>query len=98
LRDKTIQQQLGAGSAIQQQNQNVLNSTNPATQYQMNPQYLMASLLGPLFGAFPQSSKSTASAIGSTITDGSRQATDVARLGGLGTSIFGSSGLSNIFG
>jgi hypothetical protein len=98
LRDKSLQQILGAGSAIQEQNQNILNSTNPVTRFQLDPQFLKTSLLAPLFGAFPQSSQSTSSAVGSTITDNSRQATNTARLGGLGTAIYGSNGLSNIFG
>jgi hypothetical protein len=98
LRNQALQQMLGAGSAIQQQNQNALNSTSPVTAYQMTPSYLQASLISPLFGAFPNNSQSTSTQVGSTITDSSRQPTTISRLGGLGTSIFGSNGLSNIFG
>lgn len=104
LRNNSLQQQLAAGTAIQGQNQNLLNASNPQGQFALNPNYTQASLLSQLFGAFPNSSNSNGTNTGSTITDKSRQTTTLGNLGGLGVNLFGtgqpgSSGyLSSLFG
>jgi hypothetical protein len=93
LRNSLLGQQLSAGSAIQSQNQAGLQYSNPLSymqsQYQMNPQYAQANALGPLFGAFPQSSQSNSSQVGSSITPNSYQPTALSKVGGLGMYLFG---------
>jgi hypothetical protein len=89
LMNQSLQNQLASGSAIQGQNQNLLNTTNPAYAYTNTPAYLQASLLSPLFGSFPSSSSSTGSSTstGSTITPNSFQASPASQLGGAISSI-----------
>lgn len=96
LRNQTLGQQLSAGSAIQGQNQQALGYANPLsynqTQYQLNPQYGLASVLAPFFGAFPNnSSSSSTTQTGSSITPNSYQPTGLTQAGGLGTALFGGS-------
>jgi hypothetical protein len=85
LRNNSIQQQLAAGTSIQQQNQGMLGASNPQGQFGLNPAYIQASMMGPLFGAFPESSQSQGTSWGAT----PQTPNMTSRLGGLGMAMFG---------
>lgn len=97
LRDNALQQQYASGNAIQALNQAMLGAANPQGQLSLNPQYMQASLLAPLFGAFPQSSQSQSTSTGPT----AEKPNMLSRISGMGLSAFGGGGgggLGGMFG
>ncbi len=85
LRDNALQQQYAAGSSIQGLNQALLDAANPKGQFSLDPRYIQASLLAPLYSAFPQSSTSQSSSEGPSSGGGG----GLSQILGLGMSLFG---------
>lgn len=85
LRNQSVQQQLGAGAQIQQQNQAMLTAANPEGQYQLLPDYIKSKLLTPLFAAFPVNSSESQS---SSWQPAPAQPSMASKAGGFGMAAF----------
>lgn len=85
LRNQALQQQLAAGGTIQGLNQALLSASNPSGQLALNPDFLRASMLMPLYAAFPQASQSQSTSQSETNGSGN----GFSQLFGAGLSLFG---------